>query len=296
MDRAGSATVQSRFSARVQGQCVTAQLVRARFVLTGRRSTPSLRLHVPQTERDAEIFIETLGRFRMLRAGTPVPPNAWQSRKARNVLKILVARSGRLTPRDVLAETLWPGADPDVSANRLSVALSTLRTVLDPERRHAADHFLQGSSAIRLSSAIRIDVDQFVRDATQGLRLFRDGRGTESGRLLRTADARYDGDFLPEDIYEDWAVSRREEARALCVDVLTSLAGLALAIGERDDAITYYRRAAERDPYDEANCGLIRALADAGHHGEARRAHARYCKRLAEIGVDPSPIHALSPP
>ena len=49
--------------------------------------------------------------------------------------KILVARHGRRVAREALAEALWPGEAPGPVANRLSVALSTLRSVLDPARR-----------------------------------------------------------------------------------------------------------------------------------------------------------------
>ena len=65
-----------------------------------------------------------------------VPPKAWQSKKARSLLKILVSRRGRATTRDFLMETLWPDDDPSAVARRLSVALATVRVVLDPDKRH----------------------------------------------------------------------------------------------------------------------------------------------------------------
>ena len=82
-------------------------------------------------EPSAAVAIEALGRFRVLRAGAPVPRSAWRSRKARDLLKMLVARHGRPVSREALIEALWPEEDPVRCANRLSVALSTLRGVLD---------------------------------------------------------------------------------------------------------------------------------------------------------------------
>ena len=40
-------------------------------------------------------------------------------------------------------DALWPEEDPLKVRNRLSVALSTLRTVLDPDKRFDPDHFVR---------------------------------------------------------------------------------------------------------------------------------------------------------
>jgi DNA-binding response OmpR family regulator len=85
------------------------------------------------------VRIQALGGFRVVRAGEPVPVQEWQSRKARELLKVLVARRGHAVPREALMEALWPDEDPARLSNRLSVALSTVRTVLDPVRRYAPD-------------------------------------------------------------------------------------------------------------------------------------------------------------
>jgi hypothetical protein len=42
-------------------------------------------------------------------------------------------------------------------------------------------------------------------------------------RLLEAAVARYAGDSLEEDLYEDWALPLREEARAVFLAVRTAL-------------------------------------------------------------------------
>jgi len=54
---------------------------------------PSLLTFDRRSGREAAIV--TLGRFAVLLAGEPVPLAAWQSRKARDLLKVLAARRGR---------------------------------------------------------------------------------------------------------------------------------------------------------------------------------------------------------
>ena len=130
-----------------------------------------------------EVAIVALGRFAVLRAGEPVPLAAWQSRKARDLLKVLVARRGHPITREAAAETMWPEEDPEPLGNRLSVALSTIRKVLDPGRRHPPDHYVVADAqtiALRLD---RVDVDliEFLRIAEQGDRPHGQGRPRRGG-------------------------------------------------------------------------------------------------------------------
>ena len=62
---------------------------------------------------DSRVQIQVLGRFEVRVGNQPVPATAWQSRKARDLLRILVARRARVVPREELAELLWPDDDPD---------------------------------------------------------------------------------------------------------------------------------------------------------------------------------------
>ncbi len=171
--------------------------------------------HVPVAEA-APIEIQTLGGFSVLREGEAIASGEWQSRKARDLVKILVARRGRSTPREMLMEALWPDEDPARLSNRLSVALSTARAVFDPDKRHPADHYIaaDGESARLVMPSLTLDVDRFLRRAAVGLRLLGQGQDADALPHLGAAEAEYSGDFLEEDAYVDWATPLREEARA----------------------------------------------------------------------------------
>ena len=239
------------------------------------------------------VSIESLSRFRVLRDGVPVPLGEWQSRKARDLLKMLVARRGRPTPRDVLMEALWPEGDPAKLANRLSVALSTLRSVLDPERRHDQDHYVSAGKdvlALELTS-LDIDVERFLAEAADGFALRADGALSRARGRLAAAEALYSGEFLEEDAYEDWAVPLREEARATYISVARALGEDALERGEHDLAARYLLRTLEKDPYDEeVHLALVALHEAAGRHGEARRAYRTYVARMEEIAVEAAPF------
>jgi ATP/maltotriose-dependent transcriptional regulator MalT len=238
------------------------------------------------------VRVRTLGSFALLREGQALPVGEWQSRKARDLLKILIARRGRAAPRDYLIDALWPGEDPARLGNRLSVALSILRSVLDPERRSGPDCFVLGGStgvALRRES-LPVDVEEFLTDAEAGLQLAREEKLGEARERLLAAEATYAGDFLEEDLYAEWATQLREEARLAYIAVGHALAELAAAEGDLADAARYLLRVLERDPHDErAHLALVKTLAEAGHHGEARRCYATYVARMGEIGVEASP-------
>jgi hypothetical protein len=131
----------------------------------------------PPAEEQEDVTIRCLGAFRVLRGGQPVPGTAWQSKKARTLLKILVARRGRATSRLYLMETLWPDEDPEPVSRRLSVALATARAVLDPGKRHPPERFIVADKdSLRLDLAnVPVDVERFLRLAAEGLAGHREG-------------------------------------------------------------------------------------------------------------------------
>jgi DNA-binding SARP family transcriptional activator len=271
---------------------VAFQPVRERVQRLARRlayGAPSAR------EEESGVAIRSLGAFRLFRDGVPIPATAWQSKKARTLLKILVARRGRATPRDLLMEALWPEQDPARLANRLSVALATVRAVLDPHKRHPPEHFVAADKdSIRLElEHVAVDVEEFLRSANEDLTLTRQGPLDEGAAALAEAEALYVGDFLEEDLYEDWAADLREEARATYISVARTLAERSLEAGDHDAAVRYYLRILEKDSWDEqAHLRLVSALERGGRHGEARRRYRAYASRMGELDLPASPFPA----
>jgi DNA-binding SARP family transcriptional activator len=253
-----------------------------------------LRELAPLTTRP--LAIRTLGHFAVLRNGGPVAVSEWQSRKARDLLKILVAHRGRAVSRDVLMELLWPDEDPTKTANRLSVALNVVRGILDPERRLEQDHLVAGErDAVRLVVAhVPVDLEEFSTTAGEALNAVR-GDDANAPALLEHAEILYGGDFLEEDRYEDWAAATRDEARATYLDVLHALA---LREATLDAPSTrFHLRALSLDPYDEeVHLALVSMLLTSGRHGEARRAYRQYVDRMREIDVEPAAFPALTQP
>ncbi len=235
------------------------------------------------------VEVRTLGAFHVLVNGVPTSPTSWQSKKARDLLKLLICKRGRPVHREVLIENLWPDEDLHKTSNRLSVTLSTIRSVLDPGKEHDGDHYLatdRDTVHLRLDR-IGCDVDSFLEEAQAALEEHRRAPSISSWARLKTVEASYVGDFMEEDPYADWAVNLREEARQLYLSCVRAIAGYACDRLEYDEAIRYELRLLERDPFDEgAHLGLVRAMTALGRHGEAFRLYRTYVARMEQLGLE----------
>ncbi|WP_436498654.1 BTAD domain-containing putative transcriptional regulator [Actinokineospora sp. HUAS TT18] len=292
-DPLGQARVELMLARRATGERARdlAASAHQRFLAAGATRYAAQAALAEESAAPPAVRVECLGGFRVVRDGTPVPLGEWPSRKARDLLKILISRRGHRVTRAQLMDLLWPGENESVVSSRLSVALSTVRAVLDPGKRFAADHFVGADRAsLWLESATTaIDVEEFLRDAQAGLDAAHTGRPAQAVLLLRTAEAAYTGDFLDEDVYQDWANGLREEARAVYVRVAHYLADHAVDAGDNYSAAAYSLRILQHDQYDErAHLALVRSSVMGGAHGEARRAYRTYVARMGELGVEPA--------
>lgn len=242
---------------------------------------------------ESQVVVHTLGAFRVVRGGSAVPTATWQSRKARDLLKILVSRKGRPVPREQLVELLWPDAGTDpAAAKRLNVMVSTLRSVLDPEHAWSPDHIIASSAnALRVDlSHVTVDIIDFLDRVADAAALDDAGRTGEALEHWRAAEAAYTGDFCEEDAYADWAAALRDEARLAYAHVSARIASWEDERGHHEQAARYWLRLLERDPYDErAHLALVRTLDRAGRRGDARRRYRAYADRMRELDIEPSP-------
>ena len=216
------------------------------------------------------VAITTLGEFRVEVDGVEVPTSEWGSRRARTLLKRLVAARGWPVTRDELIDLLWPDGtdvDRDRLSARLSVQLSAVRRVL-------RGGVVANRSTVRLdTSAVDLDLSRWL--------------GLDDDRAIVE---RY-GEFLPDDRYEDWTGPTRDEVRARMVTAARRVIDAALAADDGETAEAAARAIVAADTYDEAgHRGLVRALSRQGRHGEARAAHDSYVTAMDGLGIEPAPF------
>lgn len=194
--------------------------------------------------------------------------------------------------REGAIELLWPGIGSPQGDNRLAVAISRARSVLDPGKVFPQDHYLRGlEDVIWLRIHILdIDVERFLGLAASGLKAFRVGRPDDAQRDLEEAYGLYGGDFLEDQAYEDWTMPLREEARAGFISVALALGEVASQRSHHETAVALYSRVLDKDPYaEDAHLGLVHSAQMAGRHGEAQRLYLVYTGRMAELEIEPAP-------
>jgi DNA-binding SARP family transcriptional activator len=253
-----------------------------------------------------EVAVQTLGHFVVRLAGVPVPPAGWQSRKARELVRVLAGQLGRPFAREALAAVLWPQVPSEVALRRLSVLISTVRAVLDPARQHPADRYLSTDpGTVRLNPAhVALDTARF-HDAARAA-VAADGTGPVQGRdragelgilgRLEAVVAMYTGDFCDDgEVTGDWVERPRTALVELYHDAIRRLARRCLRLGRAEAAVGWYLRLTAEDGYDEsAHLGLIIALSEVGRHGEAARRYREYLARMREIEVEPAAFPAAT--
>ncbi|MGH2670714.1 MAG: bacterial transcriptional activator domain-containing protein, partial [bacterium] len=84
--------------------------------------------------------------------------------------------------------------------------------------------------------------------------------------------------------------------KSLYIELGRALMDAAPTQGRPEDVVRYGLRILERDPYDEdAHLSIVRALASADRHGEARRRYRLYVAALRELDVRPAPYPSIAP-
>jgi DNA-binding SARP family transcriptional activator len=195
-------------------------------------------------------------------------------RPARSLLGWLATHPGT-HPRGVVAAALWPDVTDESARASLRTALSAVRDSLGAgaEIALAADRQTIGLAAM---PEVSVDVREF--DALLDAR-----------RPAQALAAIGDGELLP-GLDSDWVLRERDRHRDRVGDAMAQLARHARAAGDRDTALTWLKRRAGLDPFDEgAHRELIEELDRAGDRAAALSVYNRLSERLRrELAVAPS--------
>jgi DNA-binding SARP family transcriptional activator len=220
-----------------------------------------------------------------------LPIEQWQSGRSRAVLKYLVTHRNPWPTRQLLMEVFWPNAAPDSARNNLNVAIHGLRRMLRTVTN--APVVVLQDEAYRLHPDVRLwlDVDEFECAADAGRRLEATGALDAATVAYEKAIGLYQGDFLADDPYEQWAVIDRESIRLAYLDVLDRLSRLHLGRGREAAAAALCRRIVERDVCrEDAHQRLMRCYSRQGQpHLALRQYEACVAALRAELDVEPDP-------
>jgi len=200
-------------------------------------------------------------------AGEPLPLPA--SERARALVAWLALHPGA-HPRSVVADQLWPDAEPEAARANLRTALWSVRTAWGAER---TEGLLTATRTTVSLTESRLDLDEVP----------------EPGRPF--------AELLP-GLDEEWVLRARAELDDRRARLVAEQADRAQDAGDLGGAVAWARRLSELRPLDEAaHRGLVERLLAAGERAAAVVATREFADLLAEeVGVRPSPatraVHA----
>jgi DNA-binding SARP family transcriptional activator len=237
------------------------------------------------------LHIQTLGQARAWRGGTEIA--SWGRKSALALLSILITWRDQWLQREQISELLWPEADPATAETQFKVALNALTSSLEPTRmpRAGSRYIERRGTAYRLNTGapgVQLDVVRFA-----GLLGRAEGASDPAAAadLYRRALALYQGDYLADCLYSDWASAERERLLNQYLNAACRLAELALQAGDLAEARRWAEAVLDREAcWEQAYQILLRAFALQQNRALICRTFERCTTALhSELGLAPLP-------
>jgi DNA-binding SARP family transcriptional activator len=233
-----------------------------------------------------QLRIQTLGGFQVWRGEEAIPANGWRREKSRQLFQLLLTYRNSPLDRDQICEYLWPETDPNTAQRNFKITLNTLYQVLEPERDPGSESayiFREGSMyTIRAHADLWLDAEQFMNTV----------KGSKGDReLLQKAMTLYQGEYLPDTLYETWAAEERERLSALFLESADTLVEIFIEQDRFGEAIDLCQRILSKDNcWERAYRYLMLAYDGLGDRGQVGRTYQRCVQTLREeLGVNPAP-------
>jgi DNA-binding SARP family transcriptional activator len=213
-----------------------------------------------------------LGPFRVYQNDRQV--TAWNGLKGLAILKYLVAHFERPVAKDILMAVFWPDANPEAARRNLHQAIYSLRQTLrqrQPDFQHI--HFENDCYSLNPELDTWIDYREFESHFQTGRRLDAAGKLAEAVAEYSIAEGLFQGDFMDEDLYEDWPQGQRKHFRNIYWETVERLAEYYMGQAEYTAAIALCQKVLAQDNcYEEAYRRLMQCyLAQGQRHLAVRQ-------------------------
>jgi DNA-binding SARP family transcriptional activator len=235
--------------------------------------------------------VRFFGHFEMLCNGETVPLG--RNGKALTILKYLLANRARPVSQDHLMGWLWPESSLKKARWSLNSAIHGLRKLLSGcSSSVSINYVFLEDGYYRLSPDIKVttDVDDFDKRHERGRQLEKSFRMREAAIEYEKAIALYRGDYLVEDLYEDWTMVERERLANAYMDLLGRLAGHYMEVEQHQESIRACYRVLEKDRcHEDSHRLLMQCYARLGLRARALHQY-RMCEQILgqEYGTSPS--------
>jgi DNA-binding SARP family transcriptional activator len=166
--------------------------------------------------------INYFGAFRLYQDNQLI--NDWPSQKSLSIFKYLAANRGKPVAKDILMDYFWADADAEVARRNLHQAIYALRQALKQGRpNYPSILFDNDCYLLNPDLELWLDYEEFERHINSARRLEEASNIPQAVEEYCIAQELYQGDFLEDDLYEEWPNAPRTYYRTLYMDLLNRL-------------------------------------------------------------------------
>lgn len=239
------------------------------------------------------LSIYCLGSFRVYIEDILI--DEWSGNVGKTIFKYLLLNREVPVHRDVLMDIFWPDDREDSARRNLYQAIYSIRQALKKSGYDLQFINLEESTyLINPTLDLWLDSEAFLAHYQKGIELEHHGKSIEVIHHYEMAENLYGGDFLSEDIYEEWALVPRENIRMTYLEILSRLSKFYWEQHAYTNCIIKSRKILEIDNCrEDAHRRLMLAYAKLGQRHLAIRQY-RQCEMTLKEELNISPMPATS--
>lgn len=238
-----------------------------------------------------DLSVKLLGFVEIYRdKSKPFAPDAWTTRRARDIFCFIASSRHRRVEKDVLIDTFWGDEDPAAIEKNFHPTISHIRKALNSRQALKQNFLVFRDGAYQLNPELNysIDTEDFDRHLAEAEKAKRDGDDRAFRENLDAAHALYRGEFMA-GVYEPWAEEQRGYYREQYARVLNALAKAAFKEKTWSQSIKLANEILQDDPFrEDVHRLLMRVYAAQGKRAQVKEQFENLQKLLkAELGVEP---------
>jgi DNA-binding SARP family transcriptional activator/tetratricopeptide (TPR) repeat protein len=240
-----------------------------------------------------DLTIKTLGHVEIFRdVSKPFAPDAWTTRRARDIFCYIATSKHRRVDKEVLIEAFWGEEDFEAVEKNFHPTISHIRKALNSRQSFKQNFLVFRDGAYQLNPELSysIDTEEFEKAIAEAENAKREKDAKAFRANLETAHALYRGEFMA-GVYEDWTEERRHYFAEQFSRILSALAKLSYSEKSWSNALKFANEILHQDPYREDMHRLVMKVYAAQSKPAAVKEQYETLQNLLkkELGVEPAP-------
>jgi tetratricopeptide (TPR) repeat protein len=239
---------------------------------------------------ECQVVVKTFGTFEVSINAKTLTKDIWKREKARDLFKYLLLNLNKSVTAVELYAQLWPKIPESKAVSNLTSTVSILRKVLEPDLKpHKPSRFIKSkdkSYSLELGDEAKVDFMMFK----QWLDLARKAiDAKEKATIYEHTAELYVGEFLEENLEDDWTHSDRELLKEGYIEAQLFLAQLMLNSQKLEVSLIHAKNILVVDPtFERAYHLIFKALKRTHQLDEVKKILAE-CKKAfnKQLGIAP---------